>query len=117
MLSWCGQTRFTARLTPRMDSPQILVEVAYAEPDRQRIISLMVENGATAEQAIIRSGILTEFPQIDLGTNKIGIFGKAASLQSPLRARDRVEIYRPLLADPKAIRRKRAAEGRDMKKR
>ncbi|ADQ84464.1 RnfH family protein [Methylovorus sp. MP688] len=98
-------------------SPQILVEVAYAEPDRQRIIPLMVESGATAEQAIRHSGILTEFPQIDLGVNKIGIFGKHASLQTPLRARDRVEIYRPLIADPKDIRRKRVAEGRDLKKR
>jgi uncharacterized protein len=100
-----------------MDSGlQIVVEVAYAEPDRQRIISLMVESGATAEQAIRHSGILAEFPQIDLASSKIGIFGKHATLQTPLRAKDRVEIYRPLIADPKAIRRKRAAEGRGMKK-
>lgn len=100
-----------------MDSPaQILVEVAYAEPDRQRIIALMVDNGATAEQAIRHSGILAEFPQIDLASTRIGIFGKHASLQTPLRAQDRVEIYRPLIADPKAIRRKRAAEGRATKK-
>ena len=95
---------------------QILVEVAYAEPGIQRLIPLMVDSGASAEQAIRQSGILTEFPQIDLGIHKIGIFGKHVTLHTPLRPRDRVEIYRPLIADPKAIRRQRAAEGRDMKK-
>ena len=95
---------------------EILVEVAYALPAQQVILSLKVETGATAQIAIEASGILAQFPEINLETNKIGIFGKLCKLDTPLRERDRVEIYRPLVADPKEIRRQRAAEGKVMKK-
>ncbi|MDH5300342.1 MAG: RnfH family protein [Gammaproteobacteria bacterium] len=94
----------------------IRVEVAYARPDVQEIFALEVEAGTNAEQAIVRSGVLEKFPEIDLANNKVGIFGKLTKLQQPLIAGDRVEIYRPLLADPKEVRRRRAAEGKRMKK-
>ena len=92
------------------------VEVAYALPDEQTLFALEVSPGTTAEQAIQRSGVLERFPEIDLTTQKIGIFGKLNKLDYVLRAGDRVEIYRPLIADPKEVRKQRAAEGKRMKK-
>jgi len=92
------------------------VEVAYAKPDEQVIIPLDVESGTTLEDAIERSGILTQFPEIDLNTNKVGIFGKISKKDQVLREHDRVEIYRPLIADPKEVRKQRAKEGKAMKK-
>lgn len=97
-------------------SKDILVEVAYALPQQQLIIPLHVPEGTTAEQAVQRCGILEKFPEIDLGKNKLGIFGKLTKNDTVLRERDRVEIYRPLIADPKEVRRQRAAEGKAMKK-
>ncbi|MFO7592819.1 MAG: RnfH family protein [Pseudomonadota bacterium] len=94
----------------------IQVEVAYALPHTQVIIPVEVEEGASLRNAIERSGILEQFPEIDLDKAKVGIFGKLSKLDNPLRARDRVEIYRPLIADPKEVRRQRAAEGKKMKK-
>lgn len=95
---------------------QLLVEVAYAKPEVQVIIPLYVDKGTTLEQAIAQSGILRDFPEIDLAKNKVGIFGKLAKKDVVLRAKDRVEIYRPLIADPKQVRKQRAAEGKAMKK-
>jgi uncharacterized protein len=97
-------------------SNEILVEVAYALPQQQLIIPVKVAEGATAEQAVQASGILKKFPEIDLAQNKLGIFGKLIKNDTVLRERDRVEIYRPLIADPKEVRRQRAAEGKVMKK-
>ena len=90
----------------------INIEVAYALPEQQEIIALSVDEGCTAEQAIMQSGILTRYPNIDLQTDKIGIFSKICPLSKALRDKDRVEIYRPLIADPKEARRKKAAEQR-----
>ncbi len=95
---------------------QILVEIAYAKPDVQVIIPLYVKPGTTLEQAVQQSGILDNFPEIDLSKNKVGIFSKIAKKDVELRDKDRVEIYRPLIADPKEVRRQRAAEGKAMKK-
>lgn len=95
---------------------EIIVEVAYALPTEQLIVPISVPVDASAEQAIIASGILNKFPEIDLSVNKIGIFGKLVKLESPLRHLDRVEIYRPLIADPKEVRKQRAADGKIMKK-
>ncbi len=92
------------------------VEVAYALPDRQLVLQLVVAPDATLEQAIHASGILEKFPEIDLAINKVGVFGKLAKLSASLYAGDRVEIYRPLIADPKEVRKKRAAQGKAMKK-
>ena len=93
----------------------IQVEVAYAWPDKQLLIAVAIEAGATAQDAIHRSGVLTHFPEINLDINKVGIFGKLGKLDTPLRAGDRVEIYRPLLADPKEMRRQRAVQGKQIK--
>lgn len=87
------------------------VEVAYACTDAQLIVEVEVEEGATIGQAIHQSGILQKFPEIDLAKNKVGIFGRQVSLLEPLRAGDRVEIYRGLIADPKLARRLKAKAG------
>lgn len=97
-------------------SEHFQVEVAYALPDVQVILPVDVEEGATLRQAIERSGVLNRYPEIDLAVNKVGVFGRLAKLDETLRARDRVEIYRPLIADPKEVRKQRAAEGKRMKK-
>jgi len=92
------------------------IEVVYAKPDIQVLIPLEVEEGTTLRTAIERSGVLERFPEIDLEKAKVGIFGKLSKLDAVLRAKDRVEIYRPLIADPKEVRKQRAAEGKQMKK-
>ncbi|MFI9653688.1 RnfH family protein [Guyparkeria sp. GHLCS8-2] len=84
------------------------VEVAYARPDIQMLLEVDVAEGATVEEAIRRSGILERFPEIDLSQQKVGVFAKVVPLSQALREWDRVEIYRPLIADPKAARRQRA---------
>ena len=86
---------------------EISIEVAYAALRGQTIMRLRVKRGTTIGEAIKQSGILEQYPEIDLGTNKVGIFGKIARTDSPLRDRDRVEIYRALIADPKEARRRR----------
>ncbi len=91
-------------------------EVAFGKLEEQALLSVESAQPLTAEQAIEASGILERFPEIDLKTNKIGIFGKAAKLDVVLSDGDRVEIYRPLIADPKEARKKRAAEGKVMRK-
>lgn len=84
------------------------VEVAYATPARQEVIEASVRPGATVEQVIRASGMLARFPEIDLTRQRVGIFGEIARLEDAVHNGDRVEIYRPLLADPKEARRKRA---------
>ena len=87
----------------------IEVEVVYALPSRQTLLTVQLPGGATVEDAIRRSGILERHPEIDLSRNQVGIFGHARKLDTPLRDHDRVEIYRPITCDPKAVRRERAA--------
>jgi putative ubiquitin-RnfH superfamily antitoxin RatB of RatAB toxin-antitoxin module len=98
------------------NAEKIAVEVAYALPERQLLVNVDVVPEATLEEAILASGILDRCPEIDLSRNKVGVFGKLGKLSDPLHADDRVEIYRPLIADPKEVRKKRAAEGKIMKK-
>jgi hypothetical protein len=93
----------------------MIVEVAYALPDKQSLVSLEVEKGTTLKEAIEASGILDSFEQIDLTKDRVGIFSKFATLDTVLREKDRVEIYRPLIADPKKVRKERAAEGKAMR--
>ncbi len=88
----------------------IQVEVAYAQPTKQMLIPVTVLEGATVSQAIENSGILVHFPEIDLQKNRTGIFSKPATLQTVLREGDRVEIYRPLIADPKMTRKQKATD-------
>ena len=84
------------------------IEVSYATPELQKLLAFHAPPPLTIEQAIEKSGILRYFPEIDLTKNKVGIFSKVKKLDQPLRDNDRVEIYRPLIADPKAARKKRA---------
>lgn len=95
---------------------KIKVEVAYAKPDTQLILEVDTTTEATVEEIIKASGIMEKFPEIDLAVNKVGVFGKLTKLTNTLRDGDRIEIYRKLIADPKEVRRQRAAEGKKMKK-
>jgi len=91
-------------LTERM----LRVEVVYALRDRQVPLTLEVEPGTTARVAVERSGILQRHPEVDLARTRLGVFGRAVSSGTPLRDGDRVEIYRPLIANPRQARRERA---------
>ena len=84
------------------------VEVAYATPEQQYLLSVSVPMGSTVEQAIQQSGICERCPEIDLTAQSVGIFSQLATLQTVLNNADRVEIYRPLLVDPKLQRKERA---------
>lgn len=99
-------------------STMIHVEVAYALPNRQQLISLKVEAGCTAFEAAQRSGIASQFPDLDLDAAPMGVFGQAVAQpkQHVLAEGDRVEIYRPLQADPKEVRKERAAKVKAEKK-
>lgn len=92
------------------------VEVVYALPGKQQIVRLQLPAGSTVRQAIEASGLLQKHPEIDLSKNKFGVFAKLAKADAALRDQDRVEIYRPLIADPKEVRKQRAAAGKLMKK-
>ncbi|OZI14947.1 RnfH family protein [Sodalis-like symbiont of Philaenus spumarius] len=88
--------------------PDIRIEVVYALPERQYLRQLVLDEGSTLEQAIRASGVLALRQEIDLSVNKVGIFSRPAKLEDTLSDGDRVEIYRPLLIDPKELRRQRA---------
>jgi uncharacterized protein len=91
--------------------PELLqVYVCYATPEREFTHPMQVAPGTTIGQAIEQSGVLLAFPEINLVTQPVGIYAKKKTLDTELRERDRIEIYRPLLADPKDSRRKRAAK-------
>jgi len=89
------------------------VGVTYTEPSQQFWLNLDVPEGATVRDAIERSGVLRQFPQIDLAGQKVGIYSKVVKLDTPLRAGDRVEIYRAITCDPQTVPRRDAAEGDD----
>jgi uncharacterized protein len=97
-------------------SETLRIEVVYALPSRQELIRISLPSGTTVRQAVEASGVLEKHPEIDLSTNKLGVFAKLVKPDTVLRDRDRVEIYRPLIADPKEVRKQRAAEGKVMKK-
>ncbi|MEI7841971.1 MAG: RnfH family protein [Gallionellaceae bacterium] len=99
-----------------MNSDKIKVEVVYALPHEQVLRKLDVAENTTLADAIKLSGLLEKYPEIDLAKNKLGLFGKLSKADTVLRDKDRVEIYRPLIADPKEVRKKRAEEGKVMKK-
>ncbi|SJL82634.1 RnfH family protein [Vibrio palustris] len=94
------------------ENAMIHVEVVYALPHEQRVINVMVKQDMTAEQIIEQSGVLTMYPEIDLDKNSIGVFSRNIKRNATVRDGDRIEIYRPLLADPKEIRRKRAEQAK-----
>ncbi|NRQ44608.1 RnfH family protein [Rheinheimera sp. YQF-2] len=92
---------------------QITVEVAYARPERQSLLTLSVGLNCTVQEAIEQSGILQQFPDIDLNVQKVGIWSRPVKPDEPLKAGDRIEIYRPLIADPKDLRRRRAEKAKE----
>ena len=94
------------------EADKIPVEVAFALPDKQEIVMLEVKPGTTAMQAALQSDITRHFPELSLEGAKLGVFGKAVKEGYLLHAGDRVEIYRPLIVDPKEVRKKRAAEAK-----
>lgn len=102
-----------------MTQERLKIEVVYALPEKQKILVLEVAQGCSAREAVKQSGIENDFPEIDPETADLGIFGNAlgarglpAAEEYQLKQGDRVEIYRPLIADPKEVRRQRAAEAK-----
>ncbi len=95
-------------------SDMISIEVLYALPHEQTLLKLQVPQGCTVAEAINISGMRGKYPAIDPAKNKIGIFSKLSKADAILRDRDRIEIYRPLIADPKEIRRQQVKEGKVM---
>jgi len=91
-------------------SAALQIEIVYALPERQVLRRVSLQQGSTVEDAVLASGLRAEFPEIDV--MHVGIYGKAVSKDTILRDRDRVELYRPLKADPKEIRRARATRKR-----
>ncbi len=99
-----------------VDDAEIEVEVAYALPTGQKIVALKVAQGTSAFEAANSSGIARQFPDLDLESSDMGVFGKVVkSREYQLQAGDRVEIYRALIADPKEVRKKRAAAAKAAK--
>ncbi len=96
---------------------EMRVQVCYARPNVDFLRELVLPAGATIGAAIMQSGLLREVPEIDLAVARVGVFGKLKSLDSAVRDGDRVEIYRPLIADPKESRRKRAVKREEKKQR
>ena len=92
---------------------KIQIEVVYGLPNRQELLAIMVEEGIMLEQGIKESGILNVFEEIDLTVNKVGIWDRVAKLTDILQDLDRIEIYRPLLADPKEVRKRRAEKAKE----
>lgn len=91
---------------------QMSIEVVYGVPTKQKIFTVDINAGATVEQAILASGVLTLFTEIDLMVNKVGIWNRVVKLSEVLNDLDRIEIYRPLLADPKEVRKRRAEKAK-----
>lgn len=99
-----------------MSDEQLTVEVCYPLPNKQELVRVKLPAGSTVMDALEASGLLAKYPEIDVKKNKLGIWNKLSKVDVVLRDRDRVEIYRPLIADPKEVRKQRAAEGKVMKK-
>lgn len=96
-----------------MNEQLITVEVAYALPSRQCLLEIHVAPATDVQTCIQQSGILEQFPEIDLTKNKVGIWSRTCKLGDSVKQGDRIEIYRPLIADPKEIRRRRAEKAKD----
>jgi putative ubiquitin-RnfH superfamily antitoxin RatB of RatAB toxin-antitoxin module len=89
---------------------KICVEVCWASPERQIVKSMMLPESATVRDAVVASGLLDEFPELDLEASDVGVFSERRKLTDAIRDGDRIEIYRPLIADPKEVRRQRAGQ-------
>ena len=98
--------------TVQNNNDKIHIEVVYGLAHKQKLLSICIGEGLTVEQAIIESGILALFPEIDLSINNVGIWNKAVKLSTVVEDLDRIEIYRPLIADPKEVRKRRAEKAK-----
>jgi putative ubiquitin-RnfH superfamily antitoxin RatB of RatAB toxin-antitoxin module len=96
-----------------MNEQQIVIEVVYGLPTKQALLEITVQQGTTVEQAIVASHMLKRFPDIDLTVLKVGIWNHTCKLTDQPKDGDRIEIYRPLIADPKEARRRRAEKAKD----
>ena len=96
-----------------MSDKLINIEVAYALPTKQTIVDIAIKEGTTVEDAIQASNILEQFPDIDLKSTKVGVWSRVVKLRDTLTDGDRIEIYRPLIADPKEIRKRRAEKAKE----
>ncbi len=93
-----------------------IIELIYPLPDQQDLLIQAFKKEQTVQAAIEESEILRRYPELDLVTMVVGIFGKKTKMTQILRANDRIEIYRPLIADPKEVRKRKAAQGKKLKK-
>ncbi|MCK3655884.1 RnfH family protein [Pasteurellaceae bacterium Macca] len=98
------------RIKAEQKAEKIVVEVAYAYPEKYFLKKIYLDAPVTIQNVILQSGVLQKYTEIDLRENKIGIFSRPAKLTDLVENGDRIEIYRPLIADPKEIRRQRAAQ-------
>lgn len=87
------------------------VGIAYSEQSQQLWLSIEVPDGTTVRDAIERSGILKQFPHVDLATQKVGVYGKLVKLDTAVKPGDRIEIYRPITCDPQTVPRRDLVEG------
>jgi len=94
-------------------SSKLNIEVCYALPEKQSLMCITVENNTSVEQAIVQSGILNTYPDIDLSVNKVGVWNRTCKIDTILKEGDRIEIYRPLIADPKEVRKLRAQKAKE----
>lgn len=94
-------------------STKVAIEVVYALPKEQLIFSVELDEGATVEQAVEACGILKKYPEIDLKKNKLGVYSRLVKADTVLVDGERVEIYRPLIADPKEMRKRRAEKAKE----
>jgi putative ubiquitin-RnfH superfamily antitoxin RatB of RatAB toxin-antitoxin module len=94
----------------------MMVEVIYALPEEQTLFSVNMTGEATVKDVILQSKILDEYSELDIEAMDVGLFGKATKMDQAVRDKDRIEIYRPLIADPKEVRKRKAAEGKQLKK-
>ena len=101
-----------SQLDVSINDDKVTIEVVYGVPHKQKILTLILAEGSTVEQAILASGVIDLFPEIDLKVNKVGIWNKAVKLSQVLNDLDRIEVYRPLIADPKDVRKRRAEKAK-----
>ncbi|MFC4699580.1 RnfH family protein [Glaciecola siphonariae] len=94
-------------------SEHLAIEVTYGLPNKQSLISLTVPPSTTVEQAIVLSGVLDIYTEINLSENKVGVWNRTCRLSDEIKDGDRIEIYRPLIADPKEIRKLRAQKAKE----
>lgn len=99
-------------LDDSVNTGKVTIEVVYGVPHKQKILTLLVAEGASVEQAIIESGVMVLFPEIELSVNKVGVWNRVVKLSEEVNDLDRIEVYRPLIADPKDVRKRRAEKAK-----